>query len=70
MNRESVDSSNVKSVGYDLQTQTLEAEFSSGAVYQYEGVSPELHQSLMDADSIGGFLRTNIIKGAFKTKKL
>lgn len=51
--REPVSSSNIKSVGYDAQTRTLAIEFSNSRVYHYADVSPEAHQALIGADSIG-----------------
>lgn len=38
MDRETVQSSNIASVGYDLSSSTLEIEFKSGGIYQYSGV--------------------------------
>jgi hypothetical protein len=53
MEREEVTSSNLRSVGYDAESQILEIEFKQGAVYQYYEVPPEVHASLMAARSIG-----------------
>jgi hypothetical protein len=38
MERHSVTSSNVKSIGYDASSSTLEVEFNSGGIYQYYSV--------------------------------
>lgn len=51
MTRQPVTSTNIRSIGHDGGT--LEIEFSSGAIYQYGGVSAEEHQALLGADSIG-----------------
>ena len=56
MNRSSVASSNVSSIGYDSVTQTLEVEFLSGGVYQYYGVPDHLHEQIMQTSSKGQFL--------------
>ncbi len=64
MNRHQVASSNVRAIGYDATTQTLEVEFQSGTVYQYYGVQEFLHQRIMQAPSKGQFLNT-YIKNAF-----
>ena len=56
MNKSSVASSNVSSIGYDSITQTLEVEFLSGRVYQYYGVPDHLHEQIMQASSKGQFL--------------
>lgn len=60
MERQSVVSSNLKSVGYDLESNTLEIEFQSGAVYQYYGVPPEIYEALMRAPSHGSYFYANI----------
>ena len=38
MIRQPVSSSNIRSIGYDSESNTLEIEFHSGGVYQYFGV--------------------------------
>lgn len=57
MLRESVASSAISSVGYDPESETLEVEFSSGAVYEYYGVPRKVYRSLMSAPSKGQFWR-------------
>jgi hypothetical protein len=60
MTRTPVKSSNLKSVGYDPKSKTLEVEFHTGAVHQYEGVSPQSHKKMLAAKSIGGYFQVNI----------
>lgn len=60
MERKRVSASNIRSVGYDPGSQTLEIEFTSGAVYQFTRVSVEMHRKLMNAPSIGSFFKDNI----------
>jgi hypothetical protein len=60
MNRTSVKSSNIQSIGYDPGTETLEVEFSGERVYQYYGVPADLHAELMVAESHGSFLYEHI----------
>ena len=55
MDRNQVASSNIRSIGYDMQTQTLEVEFLSGWLYQYYGVPEFIHQEIMQASSKGQF---------------
>ena len=55
MLRESVRSSNLRSVGYDAQQKILEIEFNSGGIYQYRSVPSEIHVNLMGAISHGKF---------------
>lgn len=38
MERISVSSSNIKSIGYDQETETLEIEFNSKHIYQYYNI--------------------------------
>src|SRR5258708_16944569 len=46
---------NIKSAGYDAASQTLEIEFSSGGIYSYAAVPPEVHDKLIHAESPGGY---------------
>ena len=64
MDRNQVASSNIRSIGYDMQSQTLEVEFLSGWVYQYYGVPEFLHQQIMQASSKGQVLN-QYIKNAY-----
>jgi hypothetical protein len=61
MNRQPVESSMIRSVGYDAASATLEVEFNSGKVYQYFEVPAEIHQELMEASSHGSYMRSAII---------
>ena len=63
MERNDVSSSNVKSVGYDGQTNTLEVEFHSGHVYQYYGVPERVYDEMMRAPSKGQFLHLEVRNG-------
>ena len=49
MERKRVNSSKLRSVGYDEKTQTLEIEFSNGEVYQNPKVYPEVFRRFMAA---------------------
>ncbi|WP_203293598.1 KTSC domain-containing protein [Luteirhabdus pelagi] len=60
MERESVRSSNIVSVGYDANSQTLEIEFKGGTVYQYYDVPENEYENLMSASSQGVYFSTNI----------
>ncbi len=64
MERYSVASSNIASIGYDAGTETLEVEFLSGAIYQYYNVPQNMYDQLMQAGSKGRFLNT-YIKNAY-----
>ena len=58
MERESVDSSALASVGYDRDV--LEVEFGNGSVYQYVGVPIRVYEALMMAQSHGRFFNEHI----------
>lgn len=60
MTREAVKSSNLKSVGYDKDSKTLQVEFHSGQVHEYANVPPNKHAEMMKASSIGGYFHTHI----------
>lgn len=69
MPRRPVRSSNIASIGYDSNTNTLEVEFLNGAVYQYYGVPKAVYEGLMNASSHGSFLAAHI-KGRYQYKEL
>ena len=55
-----VQSSNLRSVGYDPETQTLEVTFTSGTTYAYAGVPAGRHAALMAAPSAGSYFATSV----------
>ena len=65
MDREIVDSSMLRSIGYEKKTHTLELEFQSGKIYQYFGVTEPTYQDWMQADSKGSWFNGQI-RGAFQ----
>jgi len=56
-----VESSMVDSVGYDEERHLLQVVFTSGRVYCYEDVPPEVFQGLLEAESKGQYMRAYII---------
>lgn len=60
MIRQLVNSSAVRSVGYDRRSRTLEVEFTSGEVYRYLGVERIVFGSLLRSDSLGRFVNERI----------
>lgn len=60
MERQSVSSSNINSIGYDEETQILEIEFNHGWIYQYFWVSESEYNGIMNAWSIGTYFHDNI----------
>ena len=69
MERVCVSSRNIRSIGYDAESMTLEIEFNRGAVYQYQGVPQAEYDAFMNAGSKGTYLNANI-KDRFPCVKL
>jgi len=60
MERQSVSSSDINSVGYDSESHTLEIEFHNGDVYQYFDVPQSTYDALMHASSHGSYFHRYI----------
>ena len=69
MLRQVVDSSSLRSIGYDRATQTLEVEFRSGGIYRYMAVPAQLWLAFRDADSKGQFFQDHV-RDRFETAHL
>jgi len=69
MNRTPVCSSNIRSVGYDSASRTLEVEFHSGGIYQYSGVPEAIYQDFMRAASKGSYFHDHI-KGRYPDRQV
>lgn len=70
MNRQHVSSSNIASIGYETQSQTLEIEFHSGGIYQYFNVPSSIYNSLMNASSHGTYFDVHIKKAGYRFSKI
>ena len=55
MKHVAVRSSSLRALSYDADTQTLDVEFSSGAIYRYEQVPAEVVAELLAAESLGRY---------------
>jgi hypothetical protein len=60
MDRIRVVSSNIRSVGYEESSETLEIEFTSGTIYQYSDIPESEYEGLMNAASKGRYFNQNI----------
>ena len=60
MDRKRVNSSRLRSVGYDEKNQVLEIEMLNGQVWQYSKVSPEVHRRFMAAPNPTSFFDDKI----------
>jgi hypothetical protein len=67
MIRRPVSSSNVASIGWE--DGTLEVEFRSGHLYQYDDVPEEEYERLLGAGSVGRYLNAHII-GSFNEHRI
>lgn len=70
MERIPVSSSNLASVGYDLDSAVLEVEFNHGGVYQYTGVPEDVYLGLMNAGSHGKYFDQYVKKARYPYTKL
>ncbi len=61
MERKRINSSKIRAIGYDPETQLLEVEFNDGRVMAYSGVSSEVHRSFMNAPSPVSFFEDRIV---------
>lgn len=69
MDRIQVNSTNIKSIGYDLQSAILEVEFISGDVCRYFDVPEHLYKNLMNSASKEEFL-SEYIKYNYRYQKI
>lgn len=58
--RKPVESSNIQSIGYNIDFNILEIEFKENRVYRYYDVPLEEYRSLMEADSHGSYFNREI----------
>jgi len=69
MIRKPVVSSNIRSIGYDDNSQILEMEFHSGGIYQYYSVPRTVYEGLVNAPSHGKYFHAEI-KKVFRYKRI
>lgn len=60
MERMPVESTTLRSVGYDAETRVLEVEFTSGKVYQYADVPESVYRELLGAESLGRYFSASV----------
>lgn len=69
MEREHVESTMIRSFGFDSTTSILEVEFNSGAIWQYFDVPESLYYEMKSAGSCGKFFNANI-KGQYSESQV
>jgi len=67
--RESVISTELRSVGYEAGALILEVEFRTGGIYHYFGVPASAHAALMSAPSKGRYFNA-YIKGFYSYQRM
>ena len=60
MRRQPVESSMLRSAGYDPEREILELEFTSGRIYRYFGVPQDVFADLLTAESKGRYFLAQI----------
>lgn len=65
MNRLAVESTIIRSVGYDADSGILEIEFTNAEIYQYSAVPATVYSELLAAESPGSYfneiIRRNLV---------
>lgn len=69
MERQSVQSTMIASIGYESATSTLEVEFNNGPVWQYFDVPESVYYEFLNASSIGKYFHANI-KGQYSESRV
>ena len=67
--RISVSSSAINSIGSDGSTQTLQIEVSGGEIYDYRNVPANVHRAMMAAPSKGKFFHRSV-KNQYRARQI
>jgi hypothetical protein len=70
MNLIPVSSSDIKAIGYNTNTQTLQVEFLNRSLYEYYAVPSYVYDSFMTAISKGSYFNSHIKKAQYRYRKL
>ena len=60
MERTKIESSQIRSVGFDGSSNEMEIEFKPGSVYTYKNITQDIYDNFMRADSKGRFFGQTI----------
>lgn len=69
MQHVALQSSMIRSAGYETSSQTLEIAYVNGTVYRYFDVPEAIFRNLLDAPSAGTYLSANVID-VFRFRKV
>ena len=64
-----VDSSMIRSAGYDSEKKKLNVKFNDGHTYVFSGVPNSVYQDLMKSDSAGGHFNASV-RGKYSHEKV
>lgn len=70
MERATVTSTALASIGYDSEQQILQIEFKDGDVYNYYEVPAWVFQGLMNAGSHGTYFDTTVKQNGYRYEKV
>lgn len=72
MTRHPVESSQIRSLGYDAEARVLEVEFTSkgNPVYRYFDVSSDVYAALSEAESVGAYFTNYIKRGGYRYERV
>jgi hypothetical protein len=62
INMQPVKSSNIKAIGYDEGSETLQIQFKNGRAYKYKDVPAIIFEALQHADSVGKYYFARVQK--------
>jgi hypothetical protein len=62
-------SSTIRSISHQSETNTLLVEFKSGGTYEYSGVDKETFNEFVSQSSVGSYFHKTI-KGKYEARKL
>ena len=65
-----VRSSALEAIGYDPATMTLYVAFHEGMVYAYSCVPPEVHATMLRAESVGQYLEGTINRSNYPFQRV
>ena len=68
MDRQPVQSTILRSVGYDTDKKNMEIEFHSGLIYQYSSVPSKVYADLISAPAVGKFF-SDKVRNRFRAKQ-
>lgn len=54
-----VSSSNIESIGYDVENESVFVKFNNQSIYVYKGVSQMEYENLLYAPSVGSYIHRN-----------